>query len=173
MKYGCEFEGIPNSREKFLSFTIIPPVESCPIRIIDSLQFLPVHCPLWWRRRRRSSWISPRRSPSFTTSSYTLDYDEKQINFLLKKNKFPYEWLDLFDKLNMRSWDMPMKTYPNFAWLRTPHVHQYLQLYLICDVMQLTDILVAFMQKIMLTHHIFPWWLWEVHLFLSRRCCSS
>ena len=41
MRYGCEFEGIPNSREKFLSFTIIPPIESCPIRIIDSLQFLP------------------------------------------------------------------------------------------------------------------------------------
>ena len=41
MKYDCEFKGIPNSREKFLSFTIIPPVESCPIRIIVSLQFLP------------------------------------------------------------------------------------------------------------------------------------
>ena len=40
MKYGCEFEGIPNSREKFLSFTIIPPIENSPIRIIDSLQFL-------------------------------------------------------------------------------------------------------------------------------------
>ena len=33
LRYGCEFEGIPNSWEKFLSFTIIPPVESCPIRI--------------------------------------------------------------------------------------------------------------------------------------------
>ena len=55
---------------------------------------------------------------------------------------------------------MPMKKYPNFAWLRTPHVHQYLQLYLICDVVQLADILVAFMRKIMSTHHIFPWWLW-------------
>ena len=41
MKYGCEFEGIPNSWEKFSSFTIIPPIESCLVRIIDSLQFFP------------------------------------------------------------------------------------------------------------------------------------
>ena len=34
-----------------------------------------------------------------------------------------------------------MKEYPNFAWLKTPHVWQYLQLYLICDVVQLADIL--------------------------------
>ena len=27
-KYGCEFEGIPNSREKFLSFTIIHPLRA-------------------------------------------------------------------------------------------------------------------------------------------------
>ena len=73
----------------------------------------------------------------------TLGYDEEQIAFLLKKNEFPYEWLDSFDKLNARSWDMPMKKYPNFAWLRTPFIHQYLQLYLICDVVQLADILVA------------------------------
>ena len=52
-----------------------------------------------------------------------------------------------------------MKEYPNFAWLRTPHVWEYLRLYLICDVAQLTDILVAFVMKIMPTHHIFPWWL--------------
>ena len=56
----------------------------------------------------------------------------------------------------MRSLDMPMKEYPNFAWLRTSHVHQYLQLYLICDMVQLVDILAAFVNKIMPTHHIFP-----------------
>ena len=49
---------------------------------------------------------------------------------------------------------------PKFAWLRTPFVWQYLQLYLICDVVQLADILSAFANKIMPTHHIFPWWLW-------------
>ena len=31
------FEGILNSQEKFLNFTIIPPIEACPIWIIDSL----------------------------------------------------------------------------------------------------------------------------------------
>ena len=76
----------------------------------------------------------------------SLGYDEEQIAFLLKKNEFSYEWLDSFEKLNM-SWDM-MKKYPNFAWLRTPHVHQYLQLYLICNVVQLADILAAFVNKI-------------------------
>ena len=37
---------------------------------------------------------------------------------------------------------------------------QHLQTYLICDVVQLADILAAFVEKIMPTHHIFPWWLW-------------
>ena len=32
LRYGCELKGIPNSCEKFLCFTIIPPVEACPIR---------------------------------------------------------------------------------------------------------------------------------------------
>ena len=68
--------------------------------------------------------------------------------------------MDSFEKLNARSWDMPMNTFPNFAWLKTPHVWEYLRLYLICDVVQLADILVAFVNKIMPTHHIFPWWLW-------------
>ena len=90
----------------------------------------------------------------------TLGYDEEQITFLLKKNEFPYEWLDSFEKLNARSGTCQLKKYPNFAWLRTPHVWQYLWLYLICYVVQLTDILAAFVEKIMPTHHIFPWWLW-------------
>ena len=41
-----------------------------------------------------------------------------------------------------------------------PYVWQYLQAYLLCDVTQLADILVAFVEKTMSTHHIFPWWLW-------------
>ena len=93
--------------------------------------------------------------PLFFHIFQSLGYDEEQIAFLLKK-EFPYEWLDSFEKLNARSWDMSMKEYPNFAWLRTPHVWQYLQLYLICDVVQLADILAAFVNKIMPTHHIFP-----------------
>ena len=68
---------------------------------------------------------------------HTLGYDEEQITFLLKKNEFPYEWLDSFNKMNMRSWEMPMKEYPNFAWLHTLHVWQYLQFYLICSIVQL------------------------------------
>ena len=35
---------------------------------------------------------------------------------------------------------MPMKEYPNFAWLKTHHMWEYLRLYLICDVVQLADI---------------------------------
>ena len=31
---------------------------------------------------------------------------------------------------------------------------------LICDVVQLEDILAAFVNKIMSTHYIFSWWLW-------------
>ena len=69
MKYGCEFEGIPNSREKFLSFTIIPPIESCPIRIIDSLSSFLVHSPHWWKHTRRSSKIRTKRSQCSSTSS--------------------------------------------------------------------------------------------------------
>ena len=109
--------------------------------------------------KRKSSKTSQRCSQCFSTSS-ALGYNEEQIAFLLKKNEFPYEWLDSYEKLNARSWDMPMKRYPNFTWLKTPHVWQYLQLYLICDVVQLADILSAFVNKIMPTHHIFPWWLW-------------
>ena len=38
---------------------------------------------------------------------HTKGYDEEQIAFLLKKNEFPYEWLDSFEKLNARSWTCP------------------------------------------------------------------
>ena len=140
LKYRCEFEGIPNSREKFLSFMIIPPVEACPIRIIDSLQFLPVSLSSLVETQKKEFTDQSKAFPLFFHLFCILGYDDEQINFLLKKNKFPYEWLDSFEKLNARSWDMLMKTYLNFAWLHTPHVWQYLQLYLICDVVQLADI---------------------------------
>ena len=40
-KYGCKFDGIPNSSEKLLSLTIIPPPgDAYSIRVIDSLQFM-------------------------------------------------------------------------------------------------------------------------------------
>ena len=40
-KYGCKFDGIPNSSEKLLSLTIIPPPgDTYSIRVIDSLQFM-------------------------------------------------------------------------------------------------------------------------------------
>ena len=140
MKYRCEFEGIPNSREKFLSFTIIPPIESCLIRIIDSLQFLPGSLSSLVETHKKEFQDQSKAFTMFYHIFRTLEYDEEQIAFFIKKNEFLYEWLDLFEKLNARNWDMPMKEYPNFAWLRTPHVHQYLQLYLICDVVQLADI---------------------------------
>ena len=41
VKYGCKFDGIPNSSEKLLSLTIIPPPgDAYSIRVIDSLQFM-------------------------------------------------------------------------------------------------------------------------------------
>ena len=51
---------------------------------------------------------------------------EDVIKFLLKKNEFPYEWLDDFGKLILESTQMPLKEPVNFAWLRTPYVWQYL-----------------------------------------------
>ena len=120
MKYWYEFEGIPNSREKFLSFSIIPPIESCPIRIIDSLQFLPSSLSSLVEIHKKEFTDQSKAFLLFFHVFHTLGYDEEQINFLLKKNEFPYKWLDSFEKLNMRSWDMPMKEYPNFAWLKTP-----------------------------------------------------
>ena len=160
MKYGCQFEGIPNLQEKFPSFTIIPPIESCLIRIIDSLQFLPGSLSSLVETQKKEFADQSKAFLMFYHVFRTLGYDKEQIAFLLKKNEFPYKWPDLFDKLNTRSWDMPMKTYPNFAWLHTPFIHQCLHLYLICNVVQLADILAAFVNKIMPTHHIFPWWLW-------------
>ena len=53
-----------------------------------------------------------------------------------------------------------MKTYPSFACLRTSYVWQYLQTYLMCEVLQLVNVLVAFVEWIMPTHHLFLWWLW-------------
>lgn len=72
----------------------------------------------------------------FTAAGYEKDH----IEFLLKKNKFFYVWL------TARSWNMPMKVYPNFTWPKTPYVWQYLQTYLMCDVLQLADVLVGFME---------------------------
>ena len=80
MKYGCEFKGIPNTREKFLSFMIIPPIESCPIRIIDSLQFYLARSPLSWRLKRRSLLTSQKHSHSSSTSS---------ICWVMMKNRLP------------------------------------------------------------------------------------
>ena len=103
MKYGCEFEGIPNSREKFLSFTIIPPIESCPIRIIDSLQFLPGSLSSLVETQKKEFTNQSKAFPMFYHVFRMLGYNEEQIAFLLKKNEFPYKWLDSFEKLNARS----------------------------------------------------------------------
>ena len=100
MKYECKFEGIPNSCEKFLSFTIIPPIESCPIRIIDSLQFLPGSLSSLVETHKKEFTDQSKAFPMFFHVFCTLGYDEEQIAFLLKKNEFPYEWLDSFEKLN-------------------------------------------------------------------------
>ena len=53
LKYGCLFKGIPNSREKLLSLTIITPIEAYTIQIIDSLQFHLGHYPPSRRLKRK------------------------------------------------------------------------------------------------------------------------
>ena len=100
MKYGCEFEGILNSREKFLGFTIILLIESCLIRIIDSLQFLPGSLSSLVETQKKEFTDQSKAFPMFFHIFCTLGYDEEQISFLLKKNEFPYEWFDSFKKLN-------------------------------------------------------------------------
>ena len=99
-KYGCKFDGIPNSSEKLLSLTIIPPPgDAYSIRVIDSLQFMMGSLSSLVENQKKEMATMEEGFPKFCEAFDDMGYDRDTKAFLLKKNEFPYEWLDSYDKL--------------------------------------------------------------------------
>ena len=73
-----------------------------------------------------------------------------------KKNEFPYEWLDSYDKLLWPVETMPLKSPVDFAKLRVSTVQEYLLIYLLCDGTQLADVFESFCNHIKGTHKLNP-----------------
>ena len=105
-KYGCKFDGIPNSSEKLLSLTINPPPgDAYTVRVIDSLQFMMMGSlsSLVENQKNQKKEMEKKTIeegfPKFCEAFCDMGYDRDTKAFLLKKNEFPYEWLDSYDKL--------------------------------------------------------------------------
>ena len=100
-KYDCKFDGIPNSSEKLLSLTIIPPPgdDAYSIRVIDSLQFMMGSLSSLVENQKKEMATMEEGFPKFCEAFDGMGYDRDTKAFLLKKNEFPYEWLDSYDKL--------------------------------------------------------------------------
>ena len=113
-KYNCSFEGIPNnSSEKLLSLTITPPNEAHPIRVIDSLQFMMGSLSSVVENQKKEMKTKEEGFPRFCQVFRSYGYDDETISFLLKKNEFPYEWLDSYEKLHWPIQFMPLNTHTN------------------------------------------------------------
>ena len=101
-KYECKFDGIPNnSSEKLLSLTFIPlPGDAYTIRVIDSLQFMMGSLSSLVENQKKEMKSMEEGFPKFCEAFDDKGYDRDTKAFLLKKkNEFPYEWLDSYDKL--------------------------------------------------------------------------
>ena len=90
--------------------------------------------------------------PVFCEAFDDMGYDRDTKAFLLKKNEFPYEWLDSYDKLLWPVETMPLKSPVDFAKLRVSTVQEYLLIYLLCDGTQLADVFESFCNHIKGTH---------------------
>lgn len=155
-KYNCSFEGIPNSSEKLLSLTITPPNEAHPIRVIDSLQFMMGSLSSVVENQKKEMKTKEEGFPRFCQVFRSYGYDDETISFLLKKNEFPYEWLDSYEKLHWPIQSMPLNTPTDFKRLRITTVWQYLLVYLLCDGLQLADVFESFCKHIKHTHNVNP-----------------
>ena len=96
--------------------------------------------------------------PMFCEAFNDMGYDRDTKAFLLKKkNEFPYEWLDSYDKLLWPVETMPLKSPVDFKTkLRISTVQEYLLIYLLCDGTQLADVFESFCSHIKLTHKLNP-----------------
>ena len=97
----CKINCIPNNEEKYISFSKEIVVDRFKnkdgnwidvkrdIRFIDSFKFMMTSL---------SNLVKNLPKDSFKNMEYF--YREDELEFLLRKGVFPYDWLDGFDKLN-------------------------------------------------------------------------
>lgn len=154
-QYGCTFGGIPNSSEKLLTFKVAHE-NMYPIQIIDSLQFLLKSLESLVEIRKKTIADFKVGFPFFTEFfKEKLEYSDKQISTILKKNEFPYEWLSTFERLDAPIEELPLKDRSVLADLPSVKtVKDYLSVYLACDVLQLADIVDAERKGLLESHGI-------------------
>lgn len=154
-QYGCTFGGIPNSSEKILTFKVNHE-NMYPIQIIDSLQFLLKSLEALVEIRKKTIPNFNMGFPMFADFfKNKLEYTDEQISTILKKNEFPYEWLDTFEKLDAPIADLPLKDRSVLEFLPSVvTVKDYLSIYLACDVLQLADIVEGERQGLLKSHGI-------------------
>lgn len=155
-QYACKFEGIPNSSEKFLTFTIIPPPTHKSIKIINSLRFMNGSLASLVENQKKGMKNMQEGFPQFCHFFQCMGFNYQQTQMLLQKNEFPYEWLDSFYKLSLPIEMMPLKDRSIEIALGITTVAEYLDIYLCCDGTQTADCFEAYCQQIKRTHKVEP-----------------
>ena len=152
------FQGIPQSSEKILSFTISHLGESFTIKVIDSLQFMPGSLSSIVENTKKEFPTPQAAFPNFFQHFWQYGWTIDMITRILKKNEFPYTALDSFAKLTK-----PIETMP----LKEPFPHEqfgfhiwvdYLCCYLECDTLQLCDAFEHFVKKIYDAYGLFAFY---------------
>ena len=83
-------------------------------------------------------------------------YSYEHTKLLLQKNKFLYEWLDLFSKLLLPIQALPLKDCSVVEALNIKSVAEYLDVYLCCDGTQTADCFEAYCKHIREMHKVEP-----------------
>ena len=88
-QYACKFKGIPNSSEKLLTLTVIPPPMYKPIKILDSLQFMNGSLASLVDNQKKGMANMAEGFPQFYNFFKNMGYLYEQTKLLLQKKELP------------------------------------------------------------------------------------
>jgi hypothetical protein len=159
-KVAKEIKAIPFTDEKFLTFTIKIPETRIKFTFIDSYRFLGASLD------NLTNNFKDNESFKHTINHLKNKYpqlNKDDLNFIIRKGVFPYEYLDTFDKLNDTKLPNKRSFYSSIKGKHISHkdydrakrvynllncktLKDYLEAYLSIDVFLLTDIFEQFRQ---------------------------
>jgi hypothetical protein len=169
-----DIEAIPFTDEKFLTFSIKIPNTNIKFTFIDSLRFLPSSLDNLTKNllKKEGGLDNFRYTKMFFEEKYP-NIADSQLDYIIQKGVFPYEFLDSFEKLNETKLPSIDSFYSSIkdskineddyqraqkVWsiLKCKNLKEYLEAYLSIDVFLLTDIFEAFRKTSMKYYELDP-----------------
>ena len=165
-EYFQKFKVIPKSTEKFLSFSLDN------IKFLDSFQFMSASLDSLVGNLRHSGIESFKITTSIFEEKYG-EINEKDLDILLKKSTYPYEYIDCFQKFEKKKLPKYEKFYSalNFSnvgqekyneaqyiWNRfnCKTIGDFHDLYVLLDTALLADIFNVFRKKTLKIYSLDP-----------------